>query len=234
MHDKRLFYGTIAPDFDRLMNAYDITRRLELIFDELLSSSLAGLNVLDLGCGTGWFSQFAHELGAEVTALDIDAALLKETCLKAPVEPIVGDALNLPFCDGCFDLIVTSEMIEHTLDAALALHEMARVLKPEGVLLLTTPNRIWLRLVNLATHLRLRPYRGYEHFLSFQQLPRLAQAAGFTIERHVGIHAYPFQLTPLNALSRRIDKQFGTTIWARWMINQAIRATKRSEEKVRK
>lgn len=51
-----------------------------------------------------------------------------------------GDGCRLPFQDGCFDYLVCSEVIEHIEDRARCLQEIARVLKPDGVLILSTPN----------------------------------------------------------------------------------------------
>ena len=50
------YYDTIADEFDRLMNPYDLNRRLEVVFDELLGDqALRGKRVLDVGCGTDPF-----------------------------------------------------------------------------------------------------------------------------------------------------------------------------------
>ena len=62
---KRFFYETIAGDFDELMNAFDVRRRLEVVYDQFLTGDLAGLRLLDVGCGTGRFSERAHQRGAE-------------------------------------------------------------------------------------------------------------------------------------------------------------------------
>lgn len=223
---KIYFYEDIAADFDELMNIYDVTRRVEVMFDEMLTADLRGKLLLDLGCGTGWFSRRARERGADVVSVDLGPSLLKQVLRKAPVRPVAGSALNLPFRDSSFDVVVSSEMIEHTTDPAQAVREMARVLKPGGPLALTCPNRAWLWLVNLATHLKLRPFQGYENFPSFGMLADMVRANGLTIESHRGLHAWPFQITPLQTLSRAVDRRFGRGPWGRWMINQAVLATK--------
>ena len=77
---KLYFYDTIADRFDELVNAYDLRRRLEIVFDELLGpGDLTGRTVLDVGCGSGWFSREAARRGARVTSLDIALRLLHET-----------------------------------------------------------------------------------------------------------------------------------------------------------
>jgi len=62
---KLYFYDTIADRFDELVNAYDLRRRLEIVFDELLGpGDLTGRTVLDVCCGSGWFSREAARRGA--------------------------------------------------------------------------------------------------------------------------------------------------------------------------
>ncbi len=161
MKDKRLFYDSIAGDFDALMNPFDVGRRLDVVFERLLAGELAGLSLLDVGCGTGRFSQRARRRGAKVVALDIGTGLARMTAAKAGVRAVAGDALSLPFRDNSFDVVVSSETIEHTTSPAAAVGEMARVLRAGGRLALTCPNKLWLGPVRLASALGLRPFAGY-------------------------------------------------------------------------
>lgn len=220
------FYTTIAADFDRLMNPYDLRRRMEVIFDEMLANGISGKQVLDAGCGTGWFSRGAHQRGATVTSLDVGVELLAETRRKAPVTAVAADALRLPFRPASFDIVISSEMIEHTADPRQAVSEMARVLKPGGILALTCPNRVWQGVVRAASRLRLRPFDALENFPSFDELESFVALAGLRQIEHHGIHAWPFQLRPLWRLSHWADRRFSRTAWKRLMINQAIKAVK--------
>jgi len=157
MSNRRLFYETIAAGFDALMNPYDLARRLTIMFDELLPHDLTGLRTLDLGCGTGWFSQWAAQRGAQVICLDISHRLAETTYHRAHTGPVVGDATCLPLASGYFDLLISSEMLEHLARPDAGIREIARLLVPGGSVVLTTPNHCWLCLVNLATRFRLRP-----------------------------------------------------------------------------
>ena len=93
-------------------------------------------------------------------------------------------------------------------------------------MIVTTPNRCWLWLVNLATQLKLRPFEGYENFLGFEQLHRLLTQHGLVVEQHCGFHPWPFQIAFLQALSDRVDHSYGRSRWAAYMINQAVRVRK--------
>jgi|ERR1039458_1422301 2-polyprenyl-6-hydroxyphenyl methylase/3-demethylubiquinone-9 3-methyltransferase len=224
---RRFFYQTIADHFEGWDNPYDIRRRLEVVFDELLDGQgLQGKFVLDAGCGYGAFSRVLAKKGARIVSCDIAEKLVRLASSKYQTRGVVGDAIQLGFADNSFDLVITSEMIEHTLSPTAALHEMARVLKPGGTLILTTPNRVWQGVVVLASRLKLRPFEGIENFLGWQELERACAVNALEISAHIGFHPWPFQLK-LWSLSQAVDKRFGHGAWARFMINQAILARKR-------
>jgi len=147
---KRDFYSTVADHFDTLVNPFDQARRVEVIFHELLPGNLEGMLVLDVGCGTGAIALHAQDRGARVIGSDISHAQLSQAKRKGLDCMAVGDALNLPFPDALFDIVLSSEVIEHTVDPHQAFAEMARTLKPGGRLVLTCPNRIWKWLVDLV------------------------------------------------------------------------------------
>jgi SAM-dependent methyltransferase len=104
--------------------------------------------VLDLGCSLGAFSFHTRRLGANTIGLDRDAATLavgREAAwilAKIQLTPVCGDALQLPFANGAFDVVINSDFIEHTPDDAKdpIFREMFRVLKPGGRGLVYTPN----------------------------------------------------------------------------------------------
>ena len=82
---------------------------------------------------------------------------------RAGSRGLVADACELPVRDESFDVVISSEMLEHTRMPRRALEELARVLRADGVLVLTTPNRVWQSLVRAASALRLRPFHGPEN-----------------------------------------------------------------------
>lgn len=220
-----LFYDTIADRFDDIMNRYDVHRRIDTIYDVLLGAyDLTGRTLLDAGCGTGWFSAAARERGAVVTALDIGPRLLEQVRRKCDAKTVVGDVMNLEFRDDTFDVIVSSECIEHTTDPRRAVSELIRVCKPGGLIALTCPNRHWQWACTLANALRLRPYEGLENWPSWKELRRWITEGGATIRSMRGIHLFPFQIRMLHPLLRRLDA-FGDVLGP-WCVNQAVLAIK--------
>ncbi|MEQ1731313.1 MAG: class I SAM-dependent methyltransferase, partial [Vicinamibacterales bacterium] len=203
---KAYFYDSIANEFEALTNSYDTKRRLEVVFDELLGGQdLRDRTLLDVGCGSGWFSERAAARGARVVSLDIGLRLLAQTARRCRTRPVAADACQLPFADGVFDVVVSSECIEHTPAPRTALEEICRVVRPGGAVVVTVPNQRWHFAVSIANALSLRPYRGYENWLGWGEVRQTLQGVGVAVEAMRGIHLFPFVIPVLNPLLRRID-----------------------------
>ncbi|SOD71852.1 methyltransferase family protein [Jatrophihabitans sp. GAS493] len=101
-----------------------------------------GKAVLDAGCGVGWGSQLLLDAGAlKVTGLDISEEAITNAVARVPDASFeVGDLMDLPFEDGQFDVVVCFEALEHTSDTGKTLDELARVLRADGVLFVSSPN----------------------------------------------------------------------------------------------
>ncbi len=100
--------------------------------------------VLDAGCGTGYGSRMLADAGArEVVGVDIAQEVLDAVAptMPATVRLETGDLRQLAFADGTFDLIVCFEVIEHFEDPFTILDELVRVLAPDGLLFVSSPNR---------------------------------------------------------------------------------------------
>lgn len=112
----------------------------------LLASRLVrDARVLDAGCGTGYGSRMLADAGAaHVVGVDVsdDAVALAAGQLGDRGETVRGDVSSLPFEDDAFDVVVCFEVIEHVEDRESALDEFARVLRPEGTLVISSPNRL--------------------------------------------------------------------------------------------
>jgi len=194
--NKQFFYNEIADKFDDLMNKYDLRKRMNIIFNCLLKDEIKGKKLLDAGCGTGFFSKEAIKKGAKVTSLDISDRLLKITKEKCKFKSkiVKADILSLPFPNESFDIVLSTEVIEHTQNPRKAIFEFSRVLKKRGILVLTTPNKVWYPAIFIATKLKVRPYEGLENWVSLRDLKRIFFDAGLKIEKFFGFHLFPFFL----------------------------------------
>lgn len=111
------------------------------------ANAVRDLDVLDLGCGTGYGCALLVETGGARRCLGVDIA--QEAVNQATeryghqdqLQFSVADAAALPFDDDSFDVVTCFETIEHLEEQQRAVAEARRVLRPGGMLLLSSPNR---------------------------------------------------------------------------------------------
>jgi ubiquinone/menaquinone biosynthesis C-methylase UbiE len=98
--------------------------------------------VLEVGCGTGYFTKELVKTKALITAIDISTDLINEAIntIKEPnVNFLIENAYQMTFTDNSFDRVVGSSVLHH-LDVDKAIAEIYRVLKPGGKISFTEPN----------------------------------------------------------------------------------------------
>lgn len=130
----------------------------------------AGPRVLDYGCGAGEFSRLLVGIGYQVVGADISHLFLRDALQRHGGQPGLcfvqtEPGTRLPFGEGYFDAVTAINVIEHVAQPAAVLGELARVLKPGGVMVLTFPNL-------------LSPFRPLKRFLSREPLPRYGPESG--------------------------------------------------------
>jgi 2-polyprenyl-3-methyl-5-hydroxy-6-metoxy-1,4-benzoquinol methylase len=205
---QELVHESLGDAFEQALSQYDTRRRVETLIDEFLPDlAIVGKPVLDVGCGLGYFSERLVQRGAIVTACDLGPNLVERTRRRAGCLAVVADALQLvsQFGPDQFDVVVSSECIEHTPDPTAAVNQMLGVLRPGGYLSLSTPNIVWSPVVRLATAIGARPFDGYENFSSWRSLRSTIRQAGASIVQERGLHLFPFQI-PLHVLSTWGDR----------------------------
>jgi 2-polyprenyl-6-hydroxyphenyl methylase/3-demethylubiquinone-9 3-methyltransferase len=182
--------------------------------------------VLDVGCGLGFFSERLVQRGAIVTACDLGPGLVEKTRRRARCEAVVADALRLADTFGAdqFDAVVSSECIEHTPSPADVLKQMVAVVKPGGVVAVSTPNRLWQPVVRLASLVKFRPFDGYENFSTWNGIRGTFRDEGADVIAERGLHLFPFQFG-FHALSTWCDEHLQTARGL--MINVCVLARKR-------
>lgn len=103
-----------------------------------------GKTVLDIACGEGYGSNLLASEAASVTGADVSSEAVdhaQATYKNNKLKFVTADGANLPFADGSFDMVVSFETIEHLTEQEKMIAEIKRVLKPDGLLVVSTPNK---------------------------------------------------------------------------------------------
>ncbi len=141
-----------------------------------------GVRLLELGAGHCEMARLLREQGWRVLTADIDESCVAEALrLGFPATQLdLNEAL--PFADGSFDFVLMLEVIEHVVRAEFALQEVARILSPHGMLLLSTPNHAFYKSRIRAMKGRPLGMEGVHYrFFIKRQLDRLLAEKGFRI-----------------------------------------------------
>jgi ubiquinone/menaquinone biosynthesis C-methylase UbiE len=132
------FHG-IIPDRPR----HYITRQ-HIMRYAFASTYVTGKKVLDIACGAGYGSSYLAGCGASmVVGVDISESALTYACnhyIKDNLHFLQGDAVQLPFENNEFDVVVSFETIEHIARVEEYVKEMKRVLSPQGIFICSTPH----------------------------------------------------------------------------------------------
>ena len=119
-------------------------RQAEVVIAWLRALGRNDLNILDAGCGTGWFCTQLKEFG-RVTGTDLADAVVDRARKRVPdVTFVAGDFMTLDLPAAPFDLIVSFEVLSHVADQPAFMKRLADLLKPNGHLMLATQNRFVL------------------------------------------------------------------------------------------
>ena len=157
-------------------------RRHEVVY-ERLAARCAGLDVLEAGSGEGYGADLLAGVARRVVGLDYDDSAVAHVRARYPrVEMVQGNLADLPLHDGEVDVVVNFQVIEHLWDQGRFVAECARVLRPAGVLLMSTPNRITF---SPGRDTPINPFHTRE--LNAAELTELLTVNGFEIETMLGV-----------------------------------------------
>lgn len=198
-----------------------VRRQIDLHFgtEETVMKPLSGKAALDVGCGAGLLCEPLARLGAVVTG--VDAATENVAAAKAHA---AQSGLSIDYRAGelaaqrlaQFDLVTSMEVIEHVTDPAAFVAELAAQLKPDGLMILSTPNRTAaskLFLVEAAERLGQVP-RGthdWDKFLTPDEVTALLAGAGLEVMAMEGI-----AFSPLSGLHLSSNKALNYILAARF------------------
>jgi ubiquinone/menaquinone biosynthesis C-methylase UbiE len=208
-----------------------ITERIEQRLILELTGELEARRVVDVGCGDGALACALASHGADVTGIDPDPAMLVAAQSRAALAGVratflEGRVEQLPFPDASVDVVVSVTVLCFVPDAAGAVREMARVLRPGGRLVLGELGRwsLWAAIRRARGWLGAQTWK-IARFRSATELRALAEAAGLHVATLHGAVYYP----PLGLLARmlaRLDPWLGraTTVGAAFVALCAMKA----------
>jgi SAM-dependent methyltransferase len=159
-------------------------RRLRKVL-ELLGKPPHEARLLDVGCSSGAFLLTARKLGLNTTGVE-PSAEAAETARRAGLNVFTGFLDGARFSDASFDAATLIEVIEHLRDPRSLLVECRRVLKPGGILLVTTPNAAsWTaRLMGSRWDgFSLTAMGGHVSFFNPRSIRMIAERTGFELVR---------------------------------------------------
>lgn len=150
--------------------------------------------VLDIGSGGGFVAAGVSDI-AEVVAIDLSLDSLRDAKTSGLRMLVVAEAADLPFRDDSYESVICSEVLEHVADPTGVVAEAARVVKPQGLFLFSTPSRTYwsrLLLINVAQKWRLtrvlpNDLHDWNDFLTAHELTALLAKVGFSTRKICGI-----------------------------------------------
>jgi 2-polyprenyl-6-hydroxyphenyl methylase/3-demethylubiquinone-9 3-methyltransferase len=166
--------------------------------DECDRRPLAGKRAADIGCGGGLLAEPLCRLGARVTAIDAAPETIAAARIHAEGQGLEIDyrAGGVEALEGPFDLVTSLEVLEHVTDPAAFIGKLANLLGPDGLLILSTPNRTStsrLLTVVLAEGLGQIPKgtHDWEKFLNPEETCALVREAGLQVVDVTGLAFEP-------------------------------------------
>jgi SAM-dependent methyltransferase len=188
-------------------------RRHEVVYQQL-ADRCAGRDVLEAGSGEGYGADLIAGVARRVVGLDYDESAVAHVKARYPrVDMRQGNLAELPFEAGTFDVVVNFQVIEHLWDQGQFVAECARVLRPSGVLLMSTPNRITF---SPGRDTPINPFHTRE--LNAAELTELLTDNGFAVQAMLGVFHGP-RLTELDArhggsiIDAQIDRALADAPW---------------------
>ena len=175
---------------------------------QVAKSFAEGKVILDAACGEGYGSSILAEVAETVVGLDVAADtidLANSKYAKHNLAYTIGDVTSLPFPDHVFDMVVSFETVEHIgiADQQLFMKEICRVLKPDGILIMSTPNkRVYTDLVQGENKFHIKEFyvkeyiefinEYFEHYELVFQYP----STGYFVENGRDIHFVKEKILP--------------------------------------
>ncbi len=185
--------------------------------------------ILDVGCADGYFARELFRAGYECYGLEIYKPAVNKA-LRTGIKVVHGSFLDkFPFASNFFDVVFAGEVLEHSIDDRRFLHQLYRVLRPNGLLIITVPNLLSLqsRFFILFGHMPPNAYKeSHYKYYNYQLLVNKIREARFTIQKVDS--SYLLISIYFNKYLGKLGEWLGT-IFPRWGENLIVFAVKHKD-----
>lgn len=143
-------YNPEHPNYERWQKARDLSDERAKFVERIVSNEITpkGLKILDVGAGEGSTSRRFSQNNF-VVSLEPKSERINKITNTDSLSPIIADSINLPFKSDFFDLIILQDVVEHLDINKKMIEELTSLLKDEGFIYLSTPNKF--SLINIIT-----------------------------------------------------------------------------------
>lgn len=137
---------TIPEKWKETKEGYLLLLRLQFAYEYALEKIPENSHVLEVGCGDGYGTSILSKKAKKIIGLDVDRKTTEDADKKYGTDKCVFQAYDgkkLPYNNNTFDAVVSFQVIEHVNDDKGFVSEISRILKKDGIFLVTTPNKTY-------------------------------------------------------------------------------------------
>lgn len=205
-------YNPAHPNFERWQKARDLSIERAKFVENIISkvTDLTGKKVLDLGAGEGSTSQLFSKNNF-VVSLEIKSERIKKIVRAKSLQPLIADAFQLPVKKNSFDIIIMQDVIEHIEFTDNLVENLYSLLKNNGIIYLSTPNK--LSIINIISD----PHWGMPLLAMFKR--RQIKKIFLKHFRRADYNRTDIaELHSLYAILKKFDKKFSINLFTNYSV----------------
>lgn len=185
--------------------------------------------VLDIGCGNGRFLHGMQQLGWQTKGVEFNAGAV-EVCKKSSLDVFHGDLFSANFSDASFDVVNLSHVIEHVPDPNALFIEVARILKPNGLFIVKTPNSKALGRALFDTNWYANDVPRHLYLFSQKNLLEMGKACNLDMLRMVTNSTPKIILNSIDYVVGNTSKPSKRVWWKRLLAKSYVLLSKYKEQ----
>ena len=215
---EKSFFERWANDYDRCRNKSFLEKSKKRTQNLLEHYLVNKENFLEIGVGTGESFEIVSRKFNFSFGMDISEGMIRRTNYKVGKNKnlFVADGCNLPLRSDSFDFIICQDVLEHVPKQEKLILEICRILKLDGIGIITTPNPIWAPILYVAEKLKMKVKEGEHNFVFLPKLVvKLLEKSNCKI-----LNTNSFMMLPIKSkLDGRIEP-LSSSFWSRLGFSQ--------------